>query len=132
MTMLQARFALTPAPDAMAPWLRAARLWVICARSGRPARGAIGVLLGGAGAAAFSTLMEALVVAWTEPFVAHPPCATHATADEMTLLALLAAADAGDRAGSDWLLGEMLPAADVARLHALAARATAEAAGRLA
>lgn len=128
MTTLASRFALTEAPMGFAPLLRSARMWVLAARSGRPARDAIAALLGGRGAAAFSTLMEALVVAWTEPFAAHPPCATHATADEMTLLALLAAADAGDRAGSDWLLAEMLPPQDVGRLHALAERAMAESA----
>jgi hypothetical protein len=126
MTTLATRFALTPAPSELAPLLRSARMWVLAARSGRPARDAIAPLLGRRGAAAFSTLMEALVVAWTEPFVAHPPCAANATADEMTLLALLAAGDADERAGSDWLLGEMLPPADVGRLHALAARAMAE------
>jgi hypothetical protein len=88
--------------------LRAARTWVLIACRRRSPRPAMLVLLGPAGRA-FSTLMDAMVTAWPEPFITYPPCATSLSPDESTLLRLIADAQTGDRAGADRLLADMLP-----------------------
>lgn len=105
--------------------LRAMRLWVMLARSGRNPRSALNALLGQA-AGRFSLLMEATVVAWPEPFVTFPPCASFASPDEATLMALLSYAEADAELAAHRLLADMLPMADRLRLWQAAARVVAE------
>lgn len=116
---------MPPATPALEPedriLLKAARLWVMIARSNRSPRPALAALLGPA-AASFHLLMEQLVAAWPDPFTTFSPCATAVSPDEHALLTLVAEA----RDGSCASLADMLPGQERARLVATAARLGAE------
>lgn len=106
-------------------YLKAMRLWVLFARSGRSPRAPLAALLGDRAAARFSMLMEACVVAWPEPFTTFPPCACLCSPDESTLMALLATAETASPERAHALLADMLPFADRARLWNAAVRCVA-------
>ena len=107
-------------------YLRAMRMWVLFARSGRSPRAPLAALLGERTAARFSMLMEACVVAWPEPFTTFPPCACHCSPDESTLMALIAHAETGTPDAAHAMLSDMLPIADRTRLWHAAMRCVAE------
>ncbi|MGL6043312.1 MAG: hypothetical protein ACRC1J_05260, partial [Sandaracinobacteroides sp.] len=109
-------FAFSPPPvaaleDGARILLKAARLWVMLARHNRNPRPVLQSLLG-SGTAAFCALMDHVVTAWPDPFTCHPPCACALLPDEHCLLALLAFAEAGNEAGADALLEDLLPASE--------------------
>jgi hypothetical protein len=123
-------FAFQPPPaavfgDEARMLLKAARMWVILARQHRNPRPIIENLLGG-GQAAFCTLMDQLVTVWPDPFTTYPPCACALSPDEHSLIRLLSLAGAGDEAGADRLLEDLLPGAERTRLWQAASRAVAE------
>lgn len=125
--MRQTVFAyLPPAIPALEPedriLLKAARLWVIMARSNRSPRPALAALLGAA-AASFHLLMEQLVAAWPDPFTTYPPCATAISPDEHSLLMLVA--EARHRPALP-VLADLLPQTERHRLAQTALRLEAE------
>jgi hypothetical protein len=105
--------------------LKAARLWVMLARSNRSPRPALAALLGRAGPS-FHLLMEQLIAAWPDPFTTYPPCALAVSPDEQALLTLVAEARDGAAAPA---LADMLAESERARLALTAARLEAERAG---
>ncbi len=105
--------------------LRAARLWVMLARTGRSPRLVLGALLGGA-AGSFSALMDRLVTSWPDPFTTFPPCASRVSPDEHVLLTLLACAEADAAPNFHEVLTDMLPAVERQRLWTAACRLMAE------
>ncbi len=105
--------------------LKAARMWVMLARHHRNPRPVLASLLGG-GTAAFCAFMDRLVTAWPDPFTAYPPCACALSPDEHSLVRLLTLAGAGDEAGADRLLEDLLPSAERTRLWQAASRAVGE------
>lgn len=126
----QTPFAFIPPPVAALSeeariFLRAARIWVLLARSGRSPRPPLQALLGPA-AARFSLMMESFIAPWPDPFTTFPPCAVTLSPDEHGLLTLLALAEADDESGfHDWL-ADMLPFTDRNRLWAISCRMMAE------
>lgn len=105
--------------------LKAARMWVLLARSGRSPRPCLQALLGPA-AARFSLLMDIIIAPWPDPFTTFPPCAATLSPDEHSLLKLLALAGADDEPGFHAWLADLLPTPDRARLWRAACRMTAE------
>jgi hypothetical protein len=108
----QTPFAYAPPPLAALPGearilLKAARLWVLLARSSRAPLGPLSALLGPA-AARFSVLMDELSAAWPDPFTTFPPCAASLSPDEQVLLSVLARAEAGAEQGFHADLADLL------------------------
>jgi hypothetical protein len=102
--------------------LKAARMWVMLARHQRNPKPVLSALLNDC-TAPFCTLMEAVVTAWPDAFIAYPPCAAQVSPDEATLLDLLAEAADGDEAAAQRLLEDLLPVTDRTRLWQAATRA---------
>jgi len=106
--------------------LKAMRLWVVFARSGRNPRACLAGQLGESMAARFSLLMDRIVTCWPDPFTTYPPCACMCSPDEALVMALLGHAEANRQDAADRLLAEMLPDADRGRLWAAALRCVLE------
>lgn len=123
-------FAFAPPPVATLCeeariFLRAARIWVLLARSGHSPRPSLQALLGPA-AARFSLLMDTIIAPWPDPFTTFPPCSVMLSPDEHGLLTLLALAEADDEAGFHVWLSDILPEPDRKRLWSAACRMMAE------
>lgn len=106
---------LSAVPEEVRVLLKAARLWVMLARSGRSARPPLTALLGPA-APRFTVFMDTVVTAWHEPFTTLPPCSTSISPDEHCVLNMLALADAGRKAEFHAYLSDMLPQSERQRL----------------
>ena len=122
--------AFSPPPVAAVPeearvLLKAARLWVMLARSGRSARPPLAALLGPA-APRFALFMDAVVVAWHDPFTTFPPCSCNISPDEHCLLNMLALAEADMEPQFHDCLHDMLPKPERNRLWQAATRLMAE------
>jgi hypothetical protein len=90
--------------------LAALRLWVMARKCGRGPGPAIEERLGSAQAVIRLQLMlEKIGAAWPEPFLVSPPCCRRLSLDEAVFVEMLQLGRAGDRAGFDRLLAEMIP-----------------------
>jgi hypothetical protein len=126
----QTPFAYSPPPvaalgDEARIFLKAARMWVMLARSNRSPRPALAALLGPA-AARFSLLMDIAVSAWPDAFTTFPPCACTLSPDEHSLLTLLALAEVEQDTEFHSWFADLLPQADRQRLWSAACRLMAE------
>ena len=123
-------FAFAPPPIAALSeeariLVKATRMWVLVARTGRNPRPALEALLGPA-ASRFSVLMDMVTAAWPDPFTTCSPCAAMLSPDEHSLLGLLALAGSDDEAGFQRFLSEMLPMAHRNRLWSASRRMVAD------